>query len=101
MADTLDPSRPPSKRREECARTWSMHADEVVPLLCWYHLVCLTRSRIGRSIPVIGEAMNDSLISTRETMSKPPYVEEYNAIVAVLNKYNDGCKQAKSSIMKP
>ena len=45
--------------------------------------------------------MNDSLISTRETMSKPTYVEEYNAIVAVLNKYNDGCKQAKSSIMKP
>ena len=34
-------------------------------------------------------------------MSKPTYVEEYNAIVAVLNKYNDGCKQAKSSIMKP
>ncbi len=34
-------------------------------------------------------------------MSKPTYVQEYNAIVAVLNKYNDGCKQAKSSIMKP
>ena len=34
-------------------------------------------------------------------MSKPTYVQEYNAIVVVLNKYNDGCKQAKSSIMKP
>ena len=34
-------------------------------------------------------------------MSKPNYVQEYNAIVEVLNKYNDGCKQAKSSVMKP
>ena len=34
-------------------------------------------------------------------MSKPIYIQEYNAIVAVLNKYNEGCKQAKSSIMKP
>jgi hypothetical protein len=34
-------------------------------------------------------------------MNKPTYVQEYKAIVGVLNKYNDGCKQAKSSIMKP
>lgn len=34
-------------------------------------------------------------------MSKPTYVTEYNAIVEVLNKYNDGGKQADSSIMKP
>ena len=34
-------------------------------------------------------------------MSKPTYVQEYQAIVEVLNKYNEGCKQAKSSIMKP
>jgi putative lumazine-binding protein len=34
-------------------------------------------------------------------MSKPTYVQEYNAIVDVLNKYNEGGKQAKSSIMKP
>ena len=34
-------------------------------------------------------------------MNKPTYVQEYKAIVEVLNKYNDGCKQAKSSIMKP
>jgi hypothetical protein len=27
-------------------------------------------------------------------------VHEYQAIVAVLNKYIDGCRQAKSSIMK-
>lgn len=34
-------------------------------------------------------------------MSKPTYVQEYNAIVEVLNQYNEGGKQAKSSIMKP
>lgn len=34
-------------------------------------------------------------------MNKPTYVQEYQAIVEVLNKYNEGCKQAKSSIMKP
>ncbi|AZF37436.1 Permease of the major facilitator superfamily [Pseudomonas sp. R4-39-08] len=34
-------------------------------------------------------------------MSNPTYVQEYNAIVAVLNQYNEGGKQAKSSIMKP
>ncbi|WP_283190682.1 nuclear transport factor 2 family protein [Pseudomonas sp. PMCC200344] len=34
-------------------------------------------------------------------MNKPNYVQEYQAIVDVLNKYNEGCKQAKSSIMKP
>lgn len=34
-------------------------------------------------------------------MNTPTYVPEYQAIVEVLNKYNEGCKQAKSSIMKP
>lgn len=34
-------------------------------------------------------------------MSTPTYVEEYQAISEVLNKYIEGCKQAKSSIMKP
>lgn len=34
-------------------------------------------------------------------MSKPTYVQEYNAIVEVLNKYNEGGKQAKSAVMKP
>ncbi|MDR7304783.1 nuclear transport factor 2 family protein [Rhodoferax saidenbachensis] len=34
-------------------------------------------------------------------MNKPTYVQEYKAITEVLNKYNDGCKQAQSSIMKP
>ena len=34
-------------------------------------------------------------------MSKPIYVQEYKAIVDVLSKYNEGGKQAKSSIMKP
>jgi hypothetical protein len=34
-------------------------------------------------------------------MTKPTYVQEYKAITEVLNKYNDGCNQADSSIMKP
>ena len=34
-------------------------------------------------------------------MNKPTYVQDYQAVVEVLNKYNEGCKQAKSSIMKP
>lgn len=34
-------------------------------------------------------------------MSKPTYVHEYKAIVEVMNQYNEGGKQAKSSIMKP
>jgi hypothetical protein len=34
-------------------------------------------------------------------MSNPTYVQDYNAIVDVLNQYNEGGKQAKSSIMKP
>ena len=33
--------------------------------------------------------------------SKPTYVQEYQAITEVLNKYIEGCKQAKSNIMKP
>lgn len=34
-------------------------------------------------------------------MTKPTYVQEYTAIVEVLNQYNEGGKQAKSNIMKP
>jgi len=34
-------------------------------------------------------------------MNHPTYVQDYNAIVDVLNQYNEGGKQAKSSIMKP
>ncbi|RYF40175.1 MAG: nuclear transport factor 2 family protein, partial [Comamonadaceae bacterium] len=34
-------------------------------------------------------------------MTKPTYVPEYQAIVGVLSKYIDGCKQARSDIMKP
>lgn len=34
-------------------------------------------------------------------MSKPTYVHDYKAITEVLNQYIEGCKQAKSSIMKP
>jgi len=34
-------------------------------------------------------------------MSNPTYVQDYNAIVDLLNQYNEGGKQAKSSIMKP
>ncbi|SHM63226.1 Putative lumazine-binding [Pseudomonas asturiensis] len=34
-------------------------------------------------------------------MSNPTYVDDYTAIVAVLNQYNEGGKLANSSIMKP
>ncbi|MCK9800904.1 nuclear transport factor 2 family protein [Pseudomonas sp. MAFF 302030] len=34
-------------------------------------------------------------------MSKPTYVQEYKAIVEVLNHYNEGGKQANSRLMKP
>ena len=34
-------------------------------------------------------------------MSKPIYVQEYQAIAEALNKYIEGCKQANGSIMKP
>ena len=34
-------------------------------------------------------------------MSKPVFVDDYAAIIQVLNSYNEGCKQAKSEIMKP
>ncbi|WP_016835825.1 nuclear transport factor 2 family protein [Herbaspirillum lusitanum] len=40
-------------------------------------------------------------VISSKTMSKPTYVQEYQAITEVLNKYIEGCKQAKSSIMKP
>ena len=35
-----------------------------------------------------------------QTISKPTYVKDYQAIVEVLNKYVEGCKQARSGIMK-
>ncbi|MDQ0741351.1 nuclear transport factor 2 family protein [Pseudomonas sp. W4I3] len=34
-------------------------------------------------------------------MSNPTYVQEYNAIIAVLNKYNEGGAKADSALMKP
>lgn len=34
-------------------------------------------------------------------MSNPTYVQEYNAIVAVLNQYNQGGAKADSALMKP
>lgn len=40
-------------------------------------------------------------VITSKAMNKPTYVPEYQAITEVLNKYIEGCKQAKSSIMKP
>lgn len=36
-----------------------------------------------------------------KTISKPTYVKDYQAITQVLNQYVEGCKQARSSIMKP
>lgn len=34
-------------------------------------------------------------------MTNTTYVKDYNAIIAVLNLYNEGGKQAKSELMKP
>ena len=34
-------------------------------------------------------------------MSNPTYVQEYNAIVAVLSQYNEGGAKADSTLMKP
>ncbi|SFO08959.1 Putative lumazine-binding [Candidatus Pantoea varia] len=34
-------------------------------------------------------------------MNNTTYVQDYDAIVAVLNQYNEGGKQAKSVLMKP
>ncbi|MCA6924638.1 nuclear transport factor 2 family protein [Pectobacterium versatile] len=34
-------------------------------------------------------------------MTDTTYVQDYNAIVDVLNQYNEGGKQAKSEVMKP
>jgi hypothetical protein len=42
---------------------------------------------------------SDQQVISSKTMSKPTYVEEYQAITEVLNKYIEGCKQAKSSII--
>jgi hypothetical protein len=46
------------------------------------------------------EAQRDRQVAVIQATGKPAYVHEYQAIVEVLNKYIDGCKQAKSSIMK-
>lgn len=43
---------------------------------------------------------DDRQVNSKE-VSKFTYAEEYQAIADVLNKYIEGCKQAKSSIMKP
>lgn len=34
-------------------------------------------------------------------MNEPTYVQEYNAIVEVINKYNEGGAKANSALMKP
>lgn len=47
------------------------------------------------------EARREGQVVVIQANGKPAYVHEYHAIVEVLNKYIDGCKQAKSSIMKP
>ena len=40
-------------------------------------------------------------VLSSKTVSKATYLEDYQAITKVLNTYIEGCKQAKSSIMKP
>ncbi|RMP68985.1 hypothetical protein ALQ18_04372 [Pseudomonas marginalis pv. marginalis] len=43
---------------------------------------------------------SNAQVVTGKTVSKATYVEDYQAISKVLNTYIEGCKQAKSSIMK-
>jgi hypothetical protein len=38
---------------------------------------------------------------TEALMSKPTYIQDYDAIVEVLGKYIEGCAKANSAIMKP
>ncbi|WP_244198883.1 nuclear transport factor 2 family protein [Janthinobacterium svalbardensis] len=40
-------------------------------------------------------------VASSTAISKPGYVQDYQAIAEVLNKYIDGCKQASSTVMKP
>lgn len=47
------------------------------------------------------EPQRNRQVAVIQATGKPADVREYQAIVEVLNKYIDGCKQAKSSIMKP
>ncbi|WP_421506037.1 nuclear transport factor 2 family protein [Erwinia rhapontici] len=47
------------------------------------------------------QLLRDQHVISDQTLSGPTYVQEYKAITEVLNKYIEGCKQAKSSIMKP
>ncbi|NHB91218.1 nuclear transport factor 2 family protein [Photorhabdus cinerea] len=34
-------------------------------------------------------------------MNNPTYIQEYNSIVEVINKYKEGCAKANSDMMKP
>lgn len=47
------------------------------------------------------ELPRDQHAISSKAMKNPTYVQEYQAITEVLSKYIEGCKQAKSSIMKP
>ncbi|MBI6884989.1 nuclear transport factor 2 family protein [Pseudomonas putida] len=50
----------------------------------------------------VGLLLGGNAIAESAKSSKPStYVEEYTAIAEVLSKYNEGGRQAKSSIMKP
>lgn len=46
-------------------------------------------------------ALGGPQVISSKTVRKATYVEDYQAITEVLNAYIEGCKQAKSSIMKP
>ncbi|PMV22699.1 hypothetical protein C1X21_11610 [Pseudomonas sp. FW305-3-2-15-A-LB2] len=56
------------------------------------------------SLGAMAQAQNapsNPQVTSSKAVSKPTYVEDYQAITEVLNKYIEGCRQAKSSIMKP
>ena len=57
-------------------------------------------SSIGALAHADNSPSSPQVVSSK-TVSKATYLEDYQAITKVLNTYIEGCKQAKSSIMKP
>lgn len=47
------------------------------------------------------ELQGGQQVASNKAINKPTYVQDYQAIAEVLNKYIDGCKQASSTVMKP
>lgn len=53
---------------------------------------------LGLALSIVG---NSAASAVKDGEIERTYVQEYATIVEVINKYNEGGKQARSSIMKP